>query len=286
MKRIVALKGGLGNQMFQYSLYHKLKTDGFDSYLDLSWYEYNRQQNKFELTMVFDLKDIDYSNKDIYKPRIRSFKVRNVLYGKILRNRNYLVDSYEYEKNLKRLVGNNDLYCDGYWQSSKYFESVAGSIRQNFSFSSIDPRNVDYSNHLNAVNSISLHVRRGDYLSDHLHQAGCTEEYYRNAIDRMRNGIDHPIFIVFSDDIHWCKQMFGEKGNDFEYVDWNTGTKSYQDMFLMTRCKHNIIANSSFSWWGAWLNTNREKIVIAPKRWLNSKRIPYEDVIPKEWVSL
>ena len=285
MKRIVALKGGLGNQMFQYSLYHKLKTDGFESYLDLSWYEYNALQNKFELTKIFDLNDIDYSNQDIYNPRIRSFKVRNVLYGKILRNGDYLVDRHDYEKNLKILVENNDLFCDGYWQSSKYFDAVKESIRQNFSFRDIDTRNEDYSAHLDSIDSISIHVRRGDYLSHRLYRGCCTEEYYRLAINKIRERIRDPTFIVFSDDIPWCKSTLG-KGQDFEYIDWNAGPKSYQDMFLMTRCKHNIIANSSFSWWGAWLNPNREKIVIAPKKWLNSTRIPYGDVVPKEWVTL
>jgi hypothetical protein len=121
-------------------------------------------------------------------------------------------------------------------------------------------------------NSISIHVRRGDYLNHESYKNICGLNYYCSAIRYIKTLIMDPFFIVFSDDILWCKENLNNILSDTSviYVDWNTGKESYKDMQLISNCKHNIIANSSFSWWGAWLNTFPNKIIIAPKKWLNT----------------
>ena len=131
---------------------------------------------------------------------------------------------------------------------------------------------------------ISIHVRRDDYLSSkYVSGFGgiCTIEYYNKAVERIKEEVIDPVFYIFSDDINWCRENL--KLEQGVFIDWNTGKESWQDMFLMSQCKHNIIANSSFSWWGAWLNSNSEKIVIAPRIWWNGLK---DDVVPDSWIRI
>jgi hypothetical protein len=114
----------------------------------------------------------------------------------------------------------------------------------------------------------------------------CTPEYYRIAIDYIKNNVDNPSFYFFSDDIEWVEQHLNFKDVNATYIGHNKGEKAYEDMRLMQYCKHNIIANSSFSWWGAWLNSFPQKIVIAPKRWMNIDGLNTDDLIPDSWIRL
>ena len=139
-------------------------------------------------------------------------------------------------------------------------------------------------NTIENCNAASLHVRRDDYLSTtYAYGFGgiCTTAYYQNAIAYMKEKTIDPAFFVFSDDINWCRENLDVEGATF--VDCNHGDESWQDMFLMSKCKHNIIANSSFSWWGAWLNNNTNKIVVAPDRWWNGLK---DDVVPETWIRI
>jgi hypothetical protein len=138
---------------------------------------------------------------------------------------------------------------------------------------------------INTTTSVSIHIRRGDYLSSKFVDGFsniCTIDYYNRSIDKIKSNLDLPVFFVFSDDQEWVKQNIIIK-NAF-YLNHNIGKNSWQDMYLMSKCKHNIIANSSFSWWGAWLNSNNQKIVIAPKKWWNDFK--QDDVVPETWVRL
>src|SRR5690606_38192956 len=150
---------------------------------------------------------------------------------------------------------------------------VAEELREHFQFPQItDIKNKELIQHIQQRNSVSLHVRRGDYLiasNQHLGSI-CDNAYYEKAITYINEKTDSPLFVIFSNDIPWCKETFNNI--DAIFVDWNTGNQSYIDMQLMSLCKHNIIANSSFSWWGAWLNNNPDKIVVSPNKWINETR--------------
>lgn len=183
----------------------------------------------------------------------------------------------------------DDVYLDGYWQSEKYFLDVEDILRKEFSI--VNPltlRSKDIAGQIKDCESVSIHVRRGDYVSDpktnSVHGV-CGPEYYRAAIDMISAEIDNPNFYVFSDDPEWaCRNIKPDAPTI--YVRRDDCSKDYEDICLMSICKHHIIANSSFSWWGAWLNENPEKIVIAPKKWFNSKNMDTQDLLPDKWHKL
>jgi hypothetical protein len=141
---------------------------------------------------------------------------------------------------------------------------------------------------ISRVNSVSLHVRRGDYVAN-LKVAAihglCSKEYYASAIKFISKKVERPHFFVFSDDINWVENNF-KINYPCTYINQNFSNESYNDLRLMSLCQHNIIANSSFSWWGAWLNCNSEKIVIAPKKWFANSDKRCDDLIPEKWVRL
>ena len=143
---------------------------------------------------------------------------------------------------------------------------------KDFSFSEeVKKKNKDMCCQLQQENSVSVHIRRGDYLTaenKRIHGNICTEEYYNNAMTYMREKTENPRFYIFTDDLQWAREKY--KGEDITIVDGNRDHSSYVDMFLMSQCKHNIVANSTFSWWGAWINANPDKLVLAPPKWLNN----------------
>lgn len=187
---------------------------------------------------------------------------------------NYSEPGYTYSR-IPDLPGDVNLF--GYFQSVKYFTDHSDIIRHYFT-----PR-IENESFLRgywdlqlAETTASIHVRRTDYLvSPHIYPS-CTKDYYTAAIDQMKreHGVTH--FMVFGDDIGWCKQTF--QGDEFTFVE---GQKSIEDLFLMSFCQHNIIANSSFSWWGSWLNRNPEKCVIAPRKWILNQNA--KDVYCSNW---
>ena len=167
-----------------------------------------------------------------------------------------------------------------------YFKDIEDLIRQEFIFKIPgDNKNRAIIEKINSCKSVSIHVRRGDYLNNHWEKIlgvikGTT--YYLNALDYINKQVKNPHYFIFSDDILWAKENL--KLPNCTYLDQNKGRKSYIDMYLMTLCKHNIIANSTFSWWGAWLNKNEDKIVIIPARWINGDSC--EGIFPHEWVKI
>ena len=135
--------------------------------------------------------------------------------------------------------------------------------------------------------SVSIHVRRGDYVNHPLFGGICDKAYYQRAITYIQEKTDCDYYIIFSNDIKWCEENLSAllMGKNVVFVNWNKGKDSYQDMYLMSRCNYNIIANSSFSWWGAWLNNNPEKIVVAPKIWMKVLDNDF-DIIPTSWIRI
>ena len=183
------------------------------------------------------------------------------------------------------------LYLDGYWQSEKYFKDIRGSLLEEFSLKGAMPENMlNFSRRIREMNSVSLHFRRGDYFSNpqvnSVHGV-CTQHYYSAAVERMASLAADSHFFIFSDEPEWVRSNVKLNFPMTIVADEFRG-EGYQELLLMSMCRHNIIANSSFSWWGAWLNQNDEKIVLAPKRWFNESLVDYDvnDLLPGEWIKI
>ena len=140
---------------------------------------------------------------------------------------------------------------------------------------------------IKSTEAVAVHFRRGDYTKKRVADkyGSCSVEYYKNAVEYIAEKYPNPEIFFFSDDIEWVKENLKFPYN-CSYVANNTGDKSFEDLRLMSCCKHNVIANSSFSWWGAWLNNNKDKIVVAPKKWLQDSSFAQDDIVPKAWIRL
>ena len=273
---IVRVTGGLGNQMFQYAMYKSLEKKGKLVKLDSkSFYETKKEHNGYELERIFDIKPNKPTKEDLEKFDENNistlFKIKRKLFG----DKKFVYDTKEYVFN-KDVYKLKNSYLNGYWQSIKYFQGIENDIKKDFRFKNqLDNKNLEILNEIENSNSISIHIRRGDYMSpENYNMYGCiaTPTYYKKAIKVIEEKVENPTFFVFSNDMDWVKKNIQINSRVF-YIDINSGNGSYKDMQLMSNCKHNIIANSSFSWWGAWLNENKNKIVIAPKKWINREDV-------------
>ena len=264
MKKILIMRGGLGNQMFQYAFFLSLKKRGINSQLDVSLFSYVKMHNGFELQDVFSI------SNDVC--------LRNGLFG-----RYFLRFIYKYRPNKLVYCDKPYTYCQdvykskqpfllGDWISPSYFGEISDKVKEAFSFKNVSPRNCNIAREMASVDSVSLHIRRGDYLLLP-NYCVCDEKYYESSIALIKENVASPVFYVFSNDPLWCDSFMKQFGVPFKIVDWNQGNDSYQDMYLMTQCKHNVIANSTFSWWGAWLNRNAEKIVVSPRKWFRNSNL-------------
>ena len=276
----ILVSGGLGNQMFQYALYLTLKLKGERVILDNSLYDYTKMHNGYELEKCFGLikPQVRVTNLGILKIRfLLKYKPKFIVYS----------DKLHYNKHVFDTKCN---YLIGYWQSEKYFKHIEVKIREAFNFKNIDPINNKIALEMESTNSIALHIRRGDYINNSNYEGVCTEEYYLKAINLLNEKIDNnknTIFYIFSDDKEFANQFEGKLNINTRIIEHNKDENSYKDMYLMSKCKHNIIANSSFSWWGAWLNNNPNKIVIAPKRWFGTRiEENYTDIVPESWIKI
>lgn len=286
--------GGLGNQMFQFAAGRALSIKhGVPLYLDISGFKgYNLHQG-FELDKIFScpLFVIDKDSTREYLGWQYSSMSRKLLFRLGLRK--VFFNRLVYEPYFHYWPGFNDLsspsYLIGYWQSERYFSEITDIIREDFDFREpISGYNLNVVEKIRSVNAVSLHIRRGDYAINPVTKSVhglCTPEYYDSAISYIVKHVNKPHFFVFSDDIEWCKHNL-KTPEAVTYVQHNVGSKSYNDMRLMSLCKHNIIANSSFSWWGAWLNSRVDKIVIAPRRWFNMGHHDIRDLYCPGWVVL
>ena len=286
--KIVNINSGLGNQMFQFAFYLSLK-DKFKNEevkLDISWFEVEKFHNGFELKKIFNI-NVNQSTKKENTILSRSgYTLLNRIKRRLLfKKKSEILESNEQQFNfLPDLYGNDgkNEYYRGYWQSYKYFDSISEIVKSHFIFLPFsEKKNIDMSSFIenNMERTVSVHIRRGDYLNHKSLGGVCTLEYYQKAIVKISEKIKNPIFIIFSNDINWCKENFNL--SNIKFVDWNSGELSFRDMQLMSICGNNIIANSSFSWWGAYLNQNNNKIIIAPKIWIENNDA--EDLIPNDW---
>lgn len=280
----------LWNQMFQYAYVKALSLRMQTDFL-LDLHEYDHYFRPYELE-VFDI-DKNYaklSNIPRYERLHSSNKYINFLYFKLQWLCKECNPHHHSERNLQyneKLLSIVDGYIDWYFQTEKYFIDYENEIRSDFIF--VPPpskQNQQTIDMINWCNSVSIHIRRWDYLkgnNPNFHGT-CSLDYYHRAIDLIVSKIADPVFFVFSDDIDRVKDNL--KIDNTHYIDRNTAETNYEDMRLMSECKHNIIANSSFSRWWAWLNSNPDKMVIAPERRFATDNLNYQNIIPASWIQI
>jgi len=300
---IVKLIGGLGNQMFQYAFFLSILKRGISAKIDISDFDNYSLHNGFELFKIFGIKkEEQFTNEEevaTLKDLRIFFKIRK-LAGKILCGNinRFIKGSHKQERNYSgyypEIYFKDNSYLEGYWQNEKYFKDIRPEILNIFTWKNVSKKNQELAKKMQNENSVSIHIRRLDKprslkelffrLKLNIVWRTCPKSYYINAINRMDKLIYNPEYYIFTNNIRWARKNI-KSGNNLTLVDWNRGKKSNQDLYLMSRCRHNIISMSSFSWWGAWLNRNPDKIVIAPKKWAVrfTKNL---GIIPKDWINV
>jgi hypothetical protein len=279
------IRGGLGNQLFQYSAARTL-ADYLNVSLGLDTREYDETSpykmslNHFNIRANLNPPDLIKHKKDGKLGYIFDYIKRN-------QKKVYKEPFLMFDKNLFSKV--DGTYLKGYWQSEKYFLQNRRNILNDINF-------IQKPNEFNAKNlkeikrstSVSLHIRRGDYLSNKSYNSThgiCSLSYYINAVEAIKNHLGENIKVfAFSDDPDWVHENL-KLSAEIKFINNNSSENSFEDLRLMLNCDHNIIANSSFSWWGAWLNQNPDKIVVAPKKWYANEQSHNPDIIPSTWLT-
>lgn len=281
---ILEFQGGLGNQMFQYAFFEELRFLFPDEDIFVDLYDYNRKAlREYELKKIFGIEVPSADKKDILRLTdkvpgcpyltVARKRIEKALFGedyidRVHKNYYIFVDSVDAINRIKGIAA-EDYYLSGWWQNENCFFDVRDIVVNKFSKANILLE--DYIPGSNKKNTVAVHVRRGDYVqSEELNIL--TIDYYKKAIDYVESKENDLLFVFFSDDSEYVKEEFGFI-KDKIIVSQNTKGDSYKDMLLMSKCKHNIIANSTFSWWGAYLNMHTDKIVVAPSRYSGNKRV-------------
>ena len=278
---IIKVMGGLGNQLQQYALYEKLRHIGREVKLDIGWYEekgVHGTEREFELSrfdgLLYECCSKEERDKILKKSRTLSQR----LWRKVKPDSGVI-----WEENVMykpEIFQWEDKYLIGYWACEKYYADIMSYLREKLVFPlSQDVRNIQTVQQMERECSIAIHIRRGDYLDEY--NAGmfggiCTEDYYKAAIQYVEKNVENPHFYFFSDDIDYVRQQF--RMTNSTYVDWNTGNDSFHDMYLMSHCKHNICANSTFSIWGARLNGHKGAVKIRPLKHKNSQNVSEKEM--------
>lgn len=260
---IIKIQGGLGNQMFQYAYGRNLELNGKKVTFDIS--TFNKNIVRTDTARNFRLDNFKIETKAEFSDKLRPVSD--------------FINKALVKLNLKQ---------DGFWQSEKYFNKNESNIRKEFDLKK--PLSDKFTRILDQIantHSVSIHVRRGDYVNSEKTNAFhgvCDLEYYNQAISIIKAQIGNPTFFIFSDDIDWVSRNL-ELNSPTWWVS-ELKAEDYEELIVMSKCRHNIIANSTFSWWGAWLNQNPNKVVIAPKQWLANKTSDELNILPKEWIQI
>jgi hypothetical protein len=283
---IIKLMGGLGNQFFQYTVGRNLALlNGAVLKIDISFYRNRKDRSYFldRFNIVGDIASSDdienfYSLRNRIKQAILTYYHRPIVYEK----------NVQYDKNILELKGDKYLQTHYGWQSEKYFIGISDKIRKELilknEFKLSEP---DIESDIRNSNSVSIHFRRGDYVDNQLTNechGVCSLEYYYKAIELIKQKTDNPKFFIFTDDADWIRKNFIVE-DPITFVS-NMKREDYYELMLLSLCKHHIIANSTFSWWGAWLCEYGRKIVIAPEKWFNDKNYDAKDIVPEAWIKI
>lgn len=278
----VNLTGRLGNMLFQYAIGRNLAIKN-NTDLSLNLISYMNKWDPFgkrvqKLLNNFNLKAKYYL--PFHKLFLKPFGNDKLLYS----SKTFYEKSPGFDPLVLSLP--DGTFLSGYFQSERYFGEISNVIREDLSIdSSVFNKEIfHYLDEIKASESVGLHVRRGDYLIYKVLSV-CTLNYYSAAIEFINKSAIDPKYFVFSDDLDWCKKNL--IGENISYVEIKSSRQNPTiDLYLMSRCKHNIIANSTFSWWAAWLNMNPDKIVVAPERWFNDEnrnKLANQYIIPERW---
>lgn len=287
---IVKLNGGIGNQLFQFAFgkniasQNKIKlkfdTTPFSADIDRSF-----KLKFFNIDHgIADNTDLTYftKNNTFIKRFFNFFEIAKPFRYK----RYYKENGFKFNKNTKKLKSKN-LYLEGYWQSEKYFKDISEIIKKEITLKDgLDKKFDDLVEKIKNNVSVSIHFRKSDYLLEKHSSiySNLDNNYYQKAIEIINKTTKNPLFFIFSDDVNWVKNNIKLPSTSV-FVS-NGKNKDYEELILMSKCKNNIIANSTFSWWGAWLNKNSYKTVIAPKNWFKDKNTNTEDLIPNNWIKI
>ncbi|MFA6222152.1 MAG: alpha-1,2-fucosyltransferase [Desulfomonilaceae bacterium] len=287
---IVRLIGGLGNQMFQYATARAIAYRNRSTLkLDISFFK--NDPKRFYALSHFNIIEEFASAEEIasfrgsimkktcgrvfrFIPSLRPTRLRSIA----------LERRQSFDPTVLKLPGN--IYLVGYWCSEKYFKDIEPVIRREFKVKTpAHHENEALAREIFFQQSVSLHIRRGDYVSDpttYNFHGLCPISYYLEAANRIAREIDDPHFYVFSDDKEWIQQYLKLDWR-CTYVTHNGPDQDYEDLRLISQCRHHIIANSTFSWWGAWLSDYPNKIVFSPKKWFRSMAIDTNSIVPPNW---
>lgn len=290
---LLRLSGGLGNQLFQYALGRHLSILSeaeliFDTHAlsdDIRTYALGpfSIHGRISDSLKKDMRGLGLPNTEnmtiIGKIIRKSFRLFES--HKKLCERKFITESH-FQFDPTMLEIRHSCYLSGFWQSEKYFKTIEDILRKDLVLKeSLSSASESLAARMRSAHSISLHVRRGDYLANKT-QGPCSRDYYERAVARIAERVPNPEFFIFSDDIAWAKDALSI-GFPVTFVS-GAGIPDYEEMVLMSTCAHHIIANSSFSWWGAWLNQNPNKIVIAPKQWFRAGNERTINLIPEGWI--
>lgn len=295
---IVKLMGGLGNQMFQYAAGRrlagrygtKLKFDGsflYRNYSGCTPRQLELQHLNLELHLATPLEVAEVVGKgpNLFVTGLVRIKQFCGIGGR--RGTVYCESVYHYDSMYE--VMSDHAYLEGYWQSPQYFVGIEQLLREEFQVTTpLDEKNIEMLEQIRSCNAVSVHVRRGDYITNPnaaQHHGVCGINYYREAVTHMDSLVQRPVYFVFSDDPDWTREHLGFI-QGAEYVVCNGSDRGTEDFRLLSNCRHHIIANSSFSWWGAWLGADTDKKVIAPARWYLHNNIGTTNLFPASWIRL
>lgn len=287
---IIRIENGLGNQLFEYAYARALKEKGYDVRLDLG----KAYEDSFFKYRDNDVRQNSIQNFNITLPAIDVMKYGRYEYIKRDNNKNKIIFwlaeyglwKYRfYEEtichNIRKpvcLAGN--CYIRAWFQDERYFKQIRKILLQELTLKKKIKISKELCEALKSNESVALHVRRGDYVKIH---RSLNAAYYNRAISIIKKRYQNPVFLIFSEDLEWVKQNL-EITDNCIYVNAEKKLQDYEELMIMSRCKSNIISNSTFSWWGAWLNRNPDKLVIAPKGpWVSIKQ---KDIIPEEWMTV
>lgn len=287
---IVKLQGGLGNQLFQYSLGKSLEvSEKRKVYFDVSSFNHSSNQTSRDFVLEKLGLKVDLIPKKVasiitFLKKV-SFKF-NITFKSNFFSFLHSENSFQY---IPIVVKKKLIIFDGYWQSPKYFESISNDLTKSFySLDRISNSGQNLIANLKSKSTVAIHIRRGDYISNketYDFHGICDLEYYYSAIDFIESKYYVDTYIIFTDDIEWVQNNFSI-GNRIFIYGCNYAENDIDELLMMASVSHNIIANSTFSWWSAYINPNPEKIVIAPKKWFNDLSINVEDLFPTNWVRL
>ncbi|MBR0164487.1 MAG: alpha-1,2-fucosyltransferase [Lachnospiraceae bacterium] len=288
---IIEMSGGLGNQMFQYALYETLSSHGKDVRMDEYTGFHDDPQRDPVLGEIFSLTYQKASRQEVLDLKDADRSIHNWLRRRFTGGHGKILTEPASGNFDPRVLECDNTYLEGYWQSERYFSdpAVQQKLRRVFALSPDrvlrSPAQRELLQRIEDAESVSIHIRRGDYLLPGVVETFgdiCTEDYYRRAIDYMLERYPRAVFFLFSNDLAWTAEHFD--GERFVTVGATDDVGDDTHLFLMSRCRHHVIANSSFSWWGAWLDARQEKTVIAPKKWINTKEM--KDIYTENMIRL